>query len=126
MCVLFDAHAVIHLIDPEDLRLPAVAAKLVVLAHDQGLDRLGRANLQAESAKAAPREIEIEIVEDLDLGARLAVAAERDEIVGARLGALVANDASLCASPRLGLQPQHPAEARRGRPALGGILEREG
>src|SRR5437762_5189601 len=52
--------------------------------------------------------------------------AERDEIVGACLGALVADDAGLCAGAGLGLEPQHAAEARRSRPPLGRILEREG
>src|ERR1051325_4041305 len=45
--VLLDRPPGIHLIDAQDLRVPAVAAELVVLAHDQPLDRLGRTDLRA-------------------------------------------------------------------------------
>src|SRR6478672_8877404 len=65
--VVLDGDAVIHLIDAQDLRVAAVAAQLVVFAHDQGLDRLGRADLGAQSAEAAARQIEVEVVEHLDL-----------------------------------------------------------
>src|SRR5690348_18272684 len=125
MRVLFDRNSVVHLIDAEDLRLPAVASELVVLAHDEGLDRLGRTDFGAEAAEAAARQVEVEIIEDLDLRAWLAVPAERDQVVGARLGALVADDAGLRAGARLGLEAQHAAEARRRRPPLGRILEGE-
>ena len=117
--------AVVHLVDAEDLRFAAVAAELVVLAHDERLDRLGRADFRAQAAEAAARQVEVEVIEDLDLLPRLAVAAERDQIVRARLRALVADDAGLGAGGRLGLQPQHAAEARRRRTPLGRILERE-
>src|SRR4051812_3273235 len=53
VCVLFYRHTVVHLVDAEDLRLATVRAQLVVLAHDQRLDRLGRADLGAKAAKAA-------------------------------------------------------------------------
>src|SRR5262249_51453937 len=126
MRVLLDWHAVVHLVDPEDLRIAAVTAKLVVLAHDERLNRLGRADLRAEATETAAGEIEVEVIEHLDLLPGLAVAAERDEIIGTRLRALVADDAGLRPGGRLHLQPQYAAEARRRRPALGGVLEREG
>src|SRR6185369_7534639 len=50
----------------------------------------------------------------------------RDEIVGTRLRALVAHDAGLRAGRRFDLEPEHAAEARRGRTPFGRILEREG
>src|SRR5207248_7385323 len=84
--VLLDCNAVVHLIDTQNLGFPAIASELVVLAHDQRLDRLGRADFGAQTAEAAAREIEVEVVEHLDLRPRLAVFAERDEIVGTRLG----------------------------------------
>src|SRR4029453_7600613 len=62
--VLLDRHPVIHLVDAENLRIPVVASELVVLAHDQCLDRLGRAHLGTEAAKAAAGEVEVEVVED--------------------------------------------------------------
>src|SRR5262249_34436231 len=71
-------------------------------------------------------EVEVEVVEHLDLLARLAVAAKRDQIIGAGLGALVAHDARLRAGGGLDLEAQHPAKARGGRTAFGRILEREG
>src|SRR5262249_50657446 len=74
-CVLFDRDAVVHFVDSEDLRLPAVATKFVILAHDERLDRLCRADLRAESAKAAAREVEVEIVEHLDFRPSLAVTS---------------------------------------------------
>src|SRR6185295_12274800 len=101
--VLFDGHAVVHLIDPQNLGVAAVGPELVILAHDQRFDRLGRTDLRTESAEAAPREVEVEIVEDFNLLSGLPVAAERDQIVGARLGALVAADAGLGAGAGLGL-----------------------
>src|SRR5262245_27472478 len=125
-CVLLDRHPVVHLVDPEDLRLAAVAAKFVILAHDQRLDRLGRTDLRAETAEAAAREVEVEVVEDLDFRPRLAMAAERDQIVRARLGALIADDARLRAGAGLGLQAQDPAKTGRRRPPLGRVLEGEG
>src|SRR6185312_5221491 len=124
--VLLDGYAVVHLVDPEDLGVAAVRAELVVLAHDERLDGLGRAHLGAQAAEAAARQVEVEIVEDLDLLSRLAMPAERNQIVGARLRALVADDAGLGAGAGLGLETEHPAEARRRRAALGRILEREG
>src|ERR1051326_2484101 len=123
--VLLDGHPVIHLIDAQDLRVPAVAAELVVLAHDQRLDRLGRANLRAQAAEAAARQVEIEVIEHFDLGAGLAMAPKRNQVVRARLRALVADDAGLRAALGLDLQPQHAAEARRGRTALRRVLERK-
>src|ERR1700733_12058709 len=53
--VLLDRHAVVHLVHAHDLRLTAVTAELVVLAHDQRLDRFGRTDLGAQPAKAAAR-----------------------------------------------------------------------
>src|SRR5262249_11781566 len=52
--------------------------------------------------------------------------AERNEIVRARLRALVADDAGLRAGGRLHLQPQDAAESRCGWPPLRRVLEREG
>src|SRR5262245_423923 len=72
--ILLDWHPVVHLVDAQDLRLPTVAAKLVILAHDERLDRLGGTHLRAQATEAAPGEVEIEIVENLDLLAGLAVA----------------------------------------------------
>src|SRR4029077_3721568 len=60
-----------------------------------------------------------------DLLAGLAMTAEGDQIVGARLRALIADDAGLRAGAGLGLQPEHAAKARRRRPPLRRILERE-
>src|SRR5205085_8578252 len=88
-------------------------------------DRLGRADFRAQPAEAAARQVEVEVVEHLDLLSGLAMAAERDQIVGTRLRALIADDAGLGARAGLGLQPEHAAKARRGRPPLGRILERE-
>src|SRR5437867_9798299 len=119
MCVLLDGDAVVHLIDPHDLSVAAVAAKFVILAHDQGLDWLGRTDFGAQAAEAAARQVEIEIVEHLDLLSRLAVTTERNEIVRAGLGALITNDTRLSTGARFGLQPQDPPEPGRGRPPLG-------
>src|SRR6478609_5569673 len=102
VCVLLNWYAVVHLVHPEDLRVAAVASQLVVLAHDQRLDRLGRADFGAQPAKAAAGQVEIEVIENFDLLPRLAVAAERNQVVGAGLGALVANDAGLGAGAGLG------------------------
>src|SRR5688572_290986 len=124
-CVLLDRHSVVHLIDAQDLGVAAVTAKLVVLAHDERLDRLGWADFGAQPAEAAARQVEVEVVEHFDLQARLAVTAEGDQIVGARFRALIADDAGLRAGGGLGLQPQHTAKPRRRRPPLGRILERE-
>ena len=55
-----------------------------------------------------------------------AVAAERDQVVRTGLRALIADDAGLGAGAGLGLQPQHAAEARRGRTPFSRILKREG
>src|SRR5262249_55923946 len=123
--VLFDGHAVVHLVDAKDLRIPAIAAEFVILAHDQRLDWLGGTDFGAQPAEAAPRQVEIEVVEHFDLLARLAVTAERNEVVGARFRALIAHDAGLGAGAGLGLEPEHAAEARCGRPPLGRVLERE-
>src|SRR5947207_11902963 len=98
MCVLLDGDAVVHLIDPHDLSLSAVAAKFVILTHDQRLDWLGRTDFGAQTAETATRQIEIEVVQDLDLLSRLAVAAERNQVVGARLCTLIADDAGLRAA----------------------------
>src|SRR5262249_48874866 len=113
-------------VDAQDLRLAAVAAKLVILAHDERLDRPGRTHFRAQPAEAASGQIEIEIVEDLDLLPGLAMPAERDEIVGTHLRALIADDARRGAGLRLDLEPQHAAKARRHRTPLGRVLEREG
>src|SRR5512147_3095649 len=93
--VLLNRQAVVHLVHSQDLRLAAVAAELVVLAHDQRLHRLGGAHLRTEPAEAAPREVEIEVVQRLQLLSRFAMPPERDQVVGTRLGALVAHDAGL-------------------------------
>src|SRR5580704_9062901 len=123
--VLFDRHAVVHFVDAEDLRVAAVGAQLVVFAHDQRLDRLGGTHLGAQPAEAAAGEVEVEVIEHLDLLPRLTMAAERDQVVRARLRALVADDAGLGARAGLGLEPQHATKARRGRPPLGRILKRK-
>src|SRR5256885_10835499 len=91
--VLLDRDAVVHLVDAHDLGVAAVAAELVVLAHDQRLDRLGRADLRAQAAEAAAGQVEIKVVEDLDLLARFAMPSECDQVVGTCLRALVADDA---------------------------------
>src|ERR1700737_2684042 len=62
--VLLDFDAVVHLIDSQDLRVAAVASQLVVLAHDQGLDRLGRTDFGTQATETAAREVEVEVVED--------------------------------------------------------------
>src|SRR5262249_27367049 len=123
--VRLDGHAVVHLVHPQDLRVAAIAAQFVILAHDQRLDRLGRTDLGAESAETAPRKVEVEIVEDFNLLSRLAMATERNQVVGARFRALVADDAGLGAGAGLGLEPQHAAEAGRSRAALRRILKGE-
>src|SRR5262249_4423326 len=76
--VLLDWHAVVHLIHAKNLRFAAVATQFVIFAHDERLDRFGRADLGAQPAEAAAREVEVEVVEHLDLLARLAMTAERD------------------------------------------------
>jgi hypothetical protein len=53
------------------------------------------------------------------------VPAERDQVVGARLGALIAHDARLRPGTGLGLQPQHAAESRRRGAPFGRILKRK-
>src|SRR4249920_2291480 len=78
--VVLDRNAVVHLVDPENLGIPAVTAELVVLAHDERLDGLGRTHFRAQAAEAAPGQIEVEVVEDLDLLARFAVSAQRDQV----------------------------------------------
>src|SRR6185437_9363405 len=80
--VLFDRHAVVHLVDTQNLRIATIAAQLVILAHDQRLNRLGRADLGTQPAKAAPGQVEVEIIQDFYLLPRLAVTAERNQIVG--------------------------------------------
>src|SRR5262245_45526 len=47
--VRLDRDAVVHLVDAQNLGVAAVAAELVVLAHDQRLDRLGGADLRAKA-----------------------------------------------------------------------------
>src|SRR5437762_2029079 len=93
--VLLDWHPVVHLIDAHDLRIAAVGPELVVFAHDERLDRFGGTNLGAESAEAAARQIKVKIIEHFDLEARLAMAAEGDQIVRAGLRTLIADDARL-------------------------------
>src|SRR5690242_20202043 len=56
--VLFDFYSVIHLIDAQNLGIAAVTSQFVVLAHDQRLDRLGRADLGAQPAEAAAGQVE--------------------------------------------------------------------
>src|SRR6266849_5872918 len=126
MGVLLDWHAVVHFVDAQDLRLAAVASKLVIFAHDERLDRLRWTDFGAEPTEAAAREIEVEVIENLDLLSRFAMSAEGNQVVGTRLGALVADDARLGACAGLGLQPQHAPEAGRGRTALRRVLKREG
>src|SRR5581483_3077087 len=125
MRVLFDWNAVVHLVNAQDLGLAAIRTKLVILAHDEGLNRLGWAHFRAQSAEAAPGQVEIEVIEHFDLGSWLAVAAQGNQVVGARLRALITDDAGLGAGAGLGLQPQDAAEAWRGRPPLRRILERK-
>ena len=103
---------VVHLVDAQHLRPARVASELVLLAHDQRLDRPRRTDLGAQSAETAARQVEVEVVEDLDLLPRLAVAAERNQIVRTHLRALVADDAGLRAGCRLHLEPEDAAEPR--------------
>src|SRR6185369_190940 len=126
MGVLLDRDAVVHLIDAQDLRFTIVAAELVVLAHDQRFDRFGRTDFCAQSAEAAARQVEVEVIEHLDLRAWFAMPAERNQIVGAGLGALIADDAGLRAGARFGLQPEDAAETRRGLTPLRRILKGKG
>src|SRR3954471_71007 len=93
--VLLDLDAVVHLIDAKNLGVAAVAPQFVILAHDERLNRLGRAHFAAQTAKTAARQVEIEVVEDFDLLSRLSVTAERNQVVGTCLGALIADDAGL-------------------------------
>src|SRR5256885_1214909 len=123
--VLLDRDAVVHLIDAQNLGFAAVATQFVILAHNERLDRLRRTDLGAEAAKAAARQIEVEVIEDFDFLPRLAMAAERNQVVGARLRALVADDARLCAGGRFRLKAQHAAKPRRGRTPFSGILKRK-
>src|SRR6185295_10331095 len=123
--VLFDSNAVVHFVNPQNLCIPAVAPQLVILAHDERLDRLGGAHFGAQAAKTATRQVEVEVVENLDLLARLPVAAEGDQVVGARLGALVADDAGLGTGGGLDLQAQDSPEPWRRRPALRRVLKGE-
>src|SRR3954470_16316381 len=51
--VLLDFNAVVHLVDAQNLGVAAVAPELVVLAHDQRLDRLGRTKFGAQAPKTA-------------------------------------------------------------------------
>src|SRR5207249_3965473 len=92
---------------------------------DQRLDRFGRTDLGAQPAEAAAGQIKVKVIQDLDFLPGLAVSAERDQIVRAGLRALIADDAGLGAGAGLDLKPQDAAKARRRRPALGRILERE-
>src|SRR6185503_4451114 len=73
--VLLDFDPVVHLIDPQNLGIAAVAAQFVIFAHDQGLDGFGRAHLGTQTTEAAPGQVEIEIIENLDLLPGLAVPA---------------------------------------------------
>src|SRR5262245_46003143 len=123
---MLDRDAVIHLVDAEDLAVAVVRAELVVLAHDERLHRPRRADLGAEPAEAAAREVEVEVVEDLDLLSGLAVAAERDQVVGTGLRALIADDAGRGAGFGLDLKAEQAAEARRDRTALRRVLKGEG
>src|SRR6266705_1686017 len=116
--VLLDLNPVVHLVDAQNLLVPAVAAQLVILAHDQRLDRLCWTDLRAQPAETAPGQVEIEVVEDLDLQTRFAVPAERDQVVGTRLGTLVAHDAGLRAGTGLDLQAEDAAEPGRCRPSF--------
>src|SRR4029453_3679662 len=88
-CVLFDRHAVVHLINPKNLRLAAVTPELVILAHDERLHRFGWTDLRAQPAEAASRQVEVEVVEDFDLLARFTVTTQRDEVVRTRFRALI-------------------------------------
>src|ERR1700730_4085411 len=99
--VLLDRHPVVHLVDAHDLRIAAVGSELVVFAHDERFDRLGRANLGAQPAETAARQIEVKVVENFYLQTGLAMAAERNQIVRAGLGTLVADDARLRTGGRL-------------------------
>src|SRR5262245_29272186 len=51
--VPLDCHPVVHLVHPKNLGVAGVDAELVVLAHDQRLDRLRRTHLGAQPAEAA-------------------------------------------------------------------------
>src|SRR5262245_53424230 len=124
--VLLDRDAVVHLVHAQNLQVARVAPELVILAHDQRFDRLCRADFRAEAAEAAPRQVEVKVVQRFDLLARFAVAAERNQVVGTRLRALIADDAGLRTCARFGLESEHAPKSRSGRPALCGVLKREG
>src|SRR5262249_21382805 len=81
---------------------------------------------RAQSAEAAARQVEVKVIEHFDLGARFAMAAEVDQLVGTGLRALIADDARLRAGARLCLQPENAAKPRRGGTPFRRILEREG
>ena len=49
--LVLDLDAVVHLVRPERLCVPAAGARFVVSAHDQRLDRLGRTDLSAQTAE---------------------------------------------------------------------------
>src|SRR4029453_10758005 len=125
MSILLDRHAVVHLIYAENLGFPAVAAKFVILAHDPGLDGLRGADFRTQPAETAPGQIEVEIIQNFDLLPWLAMAAERDQVVGTRPRTLVAADAGLGPSPWLGLQPENAAETWGRRSSFRRILEGE-
>src|SRR6476659_9474355 len=110
MSILLDRHAVVHFIYAENLGFPAVAAKFVILAHDQRLDGLRGADFRTQPAETAAGQVEVEVIQNLDLLPWLAMAAQRDQIVGTRLRALIADDAGLRPGSWLGLQPENATE----------------
>jgi hypothetical protein len=124
--VLLDGDPVVHFIYAQNLGFPAVRTKFVIFAHDEGLDRLGGTDFGTEPAEAAPRQIEIKVVQNLDFLAGLAMAAERNQVVRAGLRTLIAHDANLRTGFGLNLEPQDAPEPGRHRPALCRILKGEG
>src|SRR5262245_23047497 len=126
MGILLDWDAVVHLIYAKNLGFPAVAAKFVILAHDQRLDGLRGADFCTQPAETAPGQIEVEIIQNFDFLPGLAVASEGDQVVGTCLRALVANDAGLGPGPRFGLQPENAPESGSRRSSFRRILKSEG
>src|SRR3979490_219981 len=49
--VLLDGHPVVHLINAHYLCIAAVGSELVILAHDEGVNRLGAAHPRAQTAE---------------------------------------------------------------------------
>jgi hypothetical protein len=103
--------AVVHLVDPEDLRVSAVGTQFVILAHDERLDGLW-GTLRSTVRKNCSGQVEIEVIQNFDFLSGLAVAAKRDQIIGHAL-AHWSHTMQVWAPTPAPLQPQHAAEPRR-------------